>query len=122
MQETRYVLVTDAGRPVYTNGHKYSLRKGEGRWRVHAWDLYAREKVGAIVERQIGQSVRWKPFTGPAATLYNHTFGPPGCQGCNARDSVIRELIAALREGWIDLKSGKMKHLERIAAEVANGR
>ena len=128
MNDIRYVLVTAQGAPVYTNGHKYSLRKGAGKWRVHAWDFYAREKLGSLVERHIGQSVRWERFTGAPATLYNHTFspaialatagGPVACQSCNARESVIHELLDALRLGWIDLKSNKFKRLERIAAEV----
>lgn len=117
-KDIRYVLVTGAGAPVYTNGHKYSLRKGAGKWRVHAWDLYAREKLGSLVERQIGQNVRWEPFKGPAATLYNHTFGPVACDGCRERDSIIRELFYALSQGWIDLKSNKFKHLEKLV----NGR
>jgi hypothetical protein len=118
MNDIRYVLVTVQGAPVYTNGHKYSLRKGAGKWRVHAWDFYAREKLGSLVERHIGQSVRWEPFTGAPATLYNHTFGPVACPGCSARDSVIHELLDALRLGWIDLKSNKFKRLERIALEA----
>ena len=81
--------MTDA-KPLYTNGHKYSRRKREGYWRVHPAPQEVYEALAASVD----------------------------CPGCNARDSVIRELLDALRQGWIDLKSNKMKHLERIAAEV----
>jgi hypothetical protein len=113
---TSYVLVTADGVPVYTNGHKYSLRKGTGKWRVHTYperDYYGiqAKAIFRSAAKELGQHVRWEPSTGVSD-------GSVDCPGCNARDSVIYELLAALRQGWIDLKSNKMKHLERIASEV----
>ena len=84
--------MTDS-KPLYTNGHKYSRRKQAGYWLVHPAPQEVYDALAASVP----------------------------CRDCNARESVIRELLDALRQGWIDLKSNKMKRLERIAAEVTNG-
>lgn len=120
MQENRYVLVTAlAGAPIYTNGRKYSLRRTAGNWRAFTnRDLNERESLAARAAKQLAQDVRWQPWEKAPIELYDPVAAAAGCPGCKARDSVIRELLAALRQGWIDLKSNKMKHLERIVSEV----
>jgi hypothetical protein len=115
MQEKRFVLVTSlAGAPVYTNGHKFTLRRSEGHWRVNAiWfssvNPDAREKLAERAARQLDQDVRWQPYTGAPIDLDNVQNASPGCLGCNARESVIRELIDALVKAGSDLKSNKFK-------------
>ena len=125
MNDTRYVLSTARGAPVYTTGHKYSLRKGEGKWRANAKeDPDDRQRIAARAASQLDQDVRWELFSGAPATLYDDTFppaaacGPVGCSSCRKRDSIIRELFVALAQGWIDLKSNKFKRLERLALGV----
>ena len=123
MNDIRYVLVTAQGAPVYTNGHKYSLRKGAGKWRVHTSperDYYGLQTkaISRSAAKQLEQDVRWQPWTNAPMDLYESLEAATGCSGCSARESVIQELIDALRLGWIDLKSNKFKRLERIALEV----
>ena len=117
--ETRFVLVTDKGGQVYTNGHSYSLRRRAGHWKAHVTSKHGEEHRARMLGHAkliLGCELSWQACGDPPFTLYQDTF--PNCPACRIREDVIRQLFEALATGWIDLKSNKFKKLSRLVEGV----